>query len=162
MLLAITLLDKASKVCGSDSELARQMGLHRVDISQMRSGKRTITPETAAELADIAGEDAREAAISAILERAKGTRREGVLREVLGKALAAGVAGVLVFSYSADSNSSTVSKRKSEFFVNSIYIVECLRRVLSSALKLLRFATWGKSPIPPLPIRKMQKDHAFL
>ena len=108
----ITLIDKASKVCGGDSALADRMGVKANVISMLRHG-RTITPETAAELADIAGEDAREAAIAAILDRAKGTRREGVLREVLGKALAAGVAGVLVFSYNADSISDTATTKVS-------------------------------------------------
>ena len=101
------LIDKASEVCGSDSKLAERMGVHRVVIAEMRSGKRSISPATAAELADIAGEDAREAAIAAILEGAKGTRREGVLRDILGKALAAGVAAMLVISYSEGSNSAT-------------------------------------------------------
>lgn len=100
------LIDKASEVCGSDSKLAERMGVHRVVIAEMRSGKRSISPATAAELADIAGEDAREAAIAAILEGAKGTRREGVLRDILGKALAAGVAAMLVISYSEGSNSA--------------------------------------------------------
>ncbi|MBH1976862.1 MAG: hypothetical protein I8H67_00735 [Comamonadaceae bacterium] len=98
------LIDKAAKVCGSDSKLAERMGVHRVVIAEMRAGKRNISPATAAELADIAGDDAREAVIAAVLESAKGTRRENVLREILGKALAAGVAGMLVFSYSEDSN----------------------------------------------------------
>ena len=81
------------------------MGISKALISLMRSGERGITPGTAAELADIAGDDAREAAIAAVIEGAKGTRRESVLREILGKAIAAGVAGVLAFSYSGDSNS---------------------------------------------------------
>lgn len=103
-----TLIDKASKVCGSDQALAKRIGVLPSVISMLRR-ERTITPETAAELADIAGEDAREAAIQAIIERSKGTRREGVLREILGKALAAGVAGMLVFSYN-DGSISTIQK----------------------------------------------------
>lgn len=121
-----TLIDKAEKVCGSADALAARMGVKANVISMLKHG-RTITPETAAELADIAGEDAREAAIFAMLERAKGTRREGVLREVLGKAQAAGVAAVLVFSYNGDSNSATAMTRKpteSVKTVNSLYIVE--------------------------------------
>ena len=107
------LIDKAAEVCGSDSKLAERMGVHRVVIAEMRSGKRSISPATAAELADIAGEDAREAAITAILEGAKGTRREGVLRDILGKALAAGVAGMLVISYSDGLISATEKIAKS-------------------------------------------------
>ena len=115
-----TLIDKASEICGGDAALARRMGISRALVSLMRSGDRKITPETAAELADIAGDDAREAAISALLENAKGTRRESVLREILGKALAAGVAGMLVFFYSGDSISAT---KKIARTVDTLYIV---------------------------------------
>lgn len=100
------LIDKASKVCGSDSALAERIGIPRQNIYLMRTGKRQVSPATAAELADIAGEDAREATIAAVIEGARGTRREGVLREILGKALAAGVGGMLVFSYSGDSKAA--------------------------------------------------------
>jgi len=125
-----TLIDKATEVCGSTNALAERMGVKPNVISMLRAG-RTITPETAAELADIAGEDAREAAIQAILERAKGTRREGVLREVLGKALAAGVAGMLVFSYSSDSIAATVkiaAKANMRYIVK--YVTRAVRRML--------------------------------
>lgn len=122
-----TLIDKAAKVCGSDAALAKRMGVKPTVISMLRHG-RTITPETAAELADIAGEDARDAAIQAVLERSKGTRREGVLREILGKALAAGVAGMLVFSYNDDSTSTFPNTAKSDKDVNQLYIVEYLMR----------------------------------
>lgn len=106
------LIDKAAKVCGGDQQLADRLGIARPNISLMRSGKRAISPATAAELADIAGEDAREAVITAVLEGAKGTRREGTLRNILGKALAAGVAAMLVISYSDGSNFATDSIAK--------------------------------------------------
>lgn len=118
-----TLIDKASEMCGSDSALARRMGIHQPDIAAMRSGKRKISPATAAELADIAGEDAREAAIAAVIESAKGTRREGAVREILGKALAAGVAGMSLISYSGGWNSDTEMTQKSNFSVNNSHIV---------------------------------------
>jgi transcriptional regulator with XRE-family HTH domain len=120
MQYVITLIDKASKVCGSDSKLAEKMGIHRVAISEMRAGKRAISPATAAELADIAGDDAREAAINAIIESAKGTRRESVLREILGKALVVGVVGMLAISYNGDSISAT---KKIANKLDSLYIV---------------------------------------
>ena len=101
------LIDKAAKKCGSDQALADRLGIARPNISLMRAGKRQISPATAAELADIAGEDARQAAIDAVIESAKGTRREGVLREILGKGLAVGVAGLLAISYSGESIPAT-------------------------------------------------------
>ena len=114
------LIDRASEMCGGDSALAEKMGIPRQNVYLMRTGKRPISPATAAELADIAGDDAREAAIEAIIESAKGTRRESVLREILGKALAAGVAGMLVFFYSGDSISAT---KKIARTIDSLYIV---------------------------------------
>lgn len=82
-----TLIDKASKVCGSDKALAHRMGIYQADVSHLRNGKRPFSPEIAAELADIAGEDAKQAALDAIIVRAVGTRKEGVMQEILGKNL---------------------------------------------------------------------------
>lgn len=136
----LSLIDKASKVCGSDSELARRMGVHRVAIAEMRSGKRKISPETAAELADLAGDDAREAAIQTMIENAKGTRREGALREILGKALAAGVAGLLVFSYSPGPAEAKDSASFDVIRVNPLYILEYFKRLKRSVQSLLAMA----------------------
>lgn len=139
-----SLIDKASKVCGNDSKLAERMGIHRVAISEMRAGRRAISPATAAELADIAGDDAREAAIEAIIESAKGTRRESVLREILGKALAAGVVGMWVFSYNGDSISAT---EKIATKLDSLYIVSSRRiwrRVLQQIERIVK--AWCVSP----------------
>lgn len=141
------LIDKASKVCGSDTALAERMGIERPNLSLMRSGKRAISPATAAELADIAGEDAREAAIAAVIESAKGTRREGVVREILGKAIAAGVAGLLVFSYSGDSIYATKTLAKNDASVNdSIHrIYSLLRRAAVRLRAALRLHPCGAS-----------------
>lgn len=126
-----TLIDKASNVCGSDSKLAERMGVHRVVIAEMRNGKRAISPATAAELADIAGDDAREAAIAAIIEGAKGTRRESTLRNILGKALAAGVAAMLVISYKDDSISTmeTIAKSDTPVYFSIHRIYSMLRKI---------------------------------
>ena len=126
-----TLIDKAVEVCGSVDALAERMGVQANVISMLKKG-RTITPETAAELADIAGLDARHAAILAIIVRAKGTRREGAMREILGKGLAAGVAAMLLFFYETDSNSSTVERSAGTKRVNRLHIVACLARCFRS------------------------------
>lgn len=117
------LIDKASEMCGGDSALAERMGIPRQNVYLMRTGKRPISPATAAELADIAGDDARQAAIDAIIESAKGTRREGVLREILGKALAAGVAAMCLFFYSADSTYAMERVATSNSAFTNVYIV---------------------------------------
>ena len=102
-----TLIDKASKMCGSDAELCRRAEISPALLSLMRANKRSMSPATAAVLADIAGEDAREIALDAVIESAKGTRLEKTVREILGKALAAGVAAMWLFSYSGDSAAAT-------------------------------------------------------
>lgn len=141
------LIDKASKVCGGDSALAEKMGIPRQNVYLMRAGKRPISPATAAELADIAGDDAREAAIAAVIESAKGTRRESVLREILGKAIAAGVAGLLVYSYSGDSISTMETiAAKADTTLNPIHrIYSLIRRAAVRLRAALRLHPCGAS-----------------
>lgn len=107
MQYAESLIDKAIEKCGSAAELARKMGIDRAEVTKLRQGKRPLSPELAAELADIAGDDAREAAIHAIIDRNADGRKGHLLREILGKALAAGVVGMSVSSYNGDSISAT-------------------------------------------------------
>jgi hypothetical protein len=93
------------------------MGIHSQTLSAMKKN-RTITPETAAELAAIAGENPREAAISAIIERAQGTRRGEVLKAILGKAtMAAGVVTVLLLS-GPDASASRLPTFHDVYYVN--------------------------------------------
>lgn len=80
----ISLIDMASKVCGSDALLAIRMETAQTVISDMRCGRRTVSPETAVELADIAGISPLSALAMAVLERCKGTRREETLTRILG------------------------------------------------------------------------------
>lgn len=150
-----SLIDSASEICGGDSALAKRMGVAQSVISDLRHDRRTITPETAAELADIAGVDALQAMADAVIARNKGTRREGVLREILGKALVAGVAGVLVFSYSSDSISATASKTNNAGSFTEIHIVEhggsIFRLLFAGLRRLARRVTMGCSPYPQQP-----------
>ncbi|WP_287802835.1 hypothetical protein [Diaphorobacter sp.] len=106
MKIAETLIDKASKMCGSDAALARRMGIYPADVSRLRAGKRPLSPELAAEIAEIAGEDARQAVIDAIIERNADSRKGALLREILGKGQAAGGAAMCHISYSEGSISA--------------------------------------------------------
>lgn len=87
-------------MCGSDAALARRMGIYPADVSRLRAGKRPLSPELAAEIAEIAGEDARQAVIDAIIERNADSRKGALLREILGKGQAAGGAAMCHISYS--------------------------------------------------------------
>lgn len=137
------LIDKASKVCGSDQELADRIGTARPNISLMRAGKRAISPATAAELADIAGVDVDYAMKLAVLESVKGTRREAKLREILGKGLAAGAVAMLATSYSSAANASLGNEAQLSRGFNNVYIVsfwvQRLRQALSVRRRLARF-----------------------
>ena len=78
-----TLIDTASKLCGSDTELAYQLGVHNTLISHMRSGKRNVTPETAAKLAQLLGGDTRLAAVNAVIAASKSKRVRKMLQQEL-------------------------------------------------------------------------------
>lgn len=136
----LTLIDKASEMCGGDAKLARRMGVAQSVISDMRHRGRTITPETAIELADIAGVNPLEAMADAVLERSKGTRREGVLREILGKALATGAAATLLISYSANANSETASTPKSETGLTKSLLYCRISTLFRAGSTLIRWA----------------------
>lgn len=139
------LIDNAIEKCGSAAELARRMGIDRAEITKLRQGKRPISPELAAELADIAGEDAREAAIHAIIERNADGRKGHLLKEILGKAIAAGVAGLLVFSYSGDSISATekIAKKADPVYFSIHRIYSTVRRAAARLLAALRLRPCG-------------------
>ena len=144
MQYAESLIDKAIESCGSAAELARKMGIDRAEVTKLKQGKRPLSPELAAELADIAGDDAREAAIHAIIERNAEGRKGHLLREILGKALAAGVAGMWVFFYSGDSISATKTIART---LDSLYIVSSRRiwrRVLQQIGRIVK--AWCVSP----------------
>lgn len=121
------LIDMASEVCLSDAELARRLHVSRATISMMRSDKLKVSPEMAAMLADIAGGDAVEAMIAAVIEGAKGTAREALLRDILGKERAAGGVEVSDISYSGDLTKATETRQealsKSKRPIHRIYSV---------------------------------------
>lgn len=99
------------------------MGVQRSEVTELKTGKRPLSPELAAELADIAGEDARQAVIDAVIERSQGTRKGQVLREILGKGLHAGAGVTLLLSYSSDSLWHTVSRTTVTILVDALRIV---------------------------------------
>lgn len=145
MKLGQTLIDKASKNCGSDAALARKMGIYPADVSNLRAGKRALSPELAAEIAEIAGEDARQAVIDAVIERNLGTKKGSVLKEILGKVLAAGGVAVLAFFYSGDSISAMKSIAKNDLTIyDSIHrIYSNIRRAAVHLLAALRLRPCG-------------------
>lgn len=139
----ITLIDKASEMCGSDAALARRIGTKPPAISEMRAGKREISPETAALLADIAHVDAREAVIQAVIERNKTGPKAEMIREILGKATAAGAAAMLLIYYGAplDTASDLVAAQLTPLHIVLSGIAAFLAHGLEPVLARLSRAT---------------------
>lgn len=135
MQYGVMLLDKASKICGSDEKLAKRLGTSRPNISLMRAGKRAISPVTAAELADIANEDVTYAVNMAMLESVRGTPKENRIRDILGKALAAGAVAMLATGSNAGQSGFINSAAKSTYDVTKIYIVSIRRWLAGFARK---------------------------
>lgn len=109
----LSLIDKAGEKCGSFYQLAKIAGTYESAISSMRAGNRPVPMSLVPILAEIAGVDVHEAIDRVMIEQEKNPKRRGQLVEILGKAVAAGVAGMLVFSYSSDSISTTVTEKNS-------------------------------------------------
>lgn len=118
-----TLIDKADKMCGGTSKLAEVLGTAPQNVSLMKAGKRPISPATAAELADLVGEDVNEAIKLAVFESVKGTRRESKMREILGKAVAAGAVAMLASGCNAEPSGYTNNLSKPSSDVTNRYIV---------------------------------------
>lgn len=127
------LIDKAGKMCGSFYKLSQVTGWPEGNISKVRAGKRQMPAEWAPVLADIAGEDPREALARVVAEQAPEWSR---VRAILGGARAAGAAVMLLFfvvlALLPQSNAYASGKPR----VNTLYIVECgraLRRLFFRA-----------------------------
>ena len=110
MQLGKTLIDKATKVCGSETAVAKRIGTSQQALSSMKHGKREISPETAVLLADIAKENAIQAMIDAVIERNKTGQKAEKIRAILGKGLAVGGAAMLVFFCGGITNGATEAR----------------------------------------------------
>lgn len=69
-----SLIDKAINVCGGVSKLAQRLEMKANVVSMHRAG-RPLSPETACEMAHMTGDDVCEAAVIAMIFRAKGRRK---------------------------------------------------------------------------------------
>jgi hypothetical protein len=123
MTYSISLIDRAGEKCGSFYALSKRIDLAQSTITEIRKGKRPLPVDVVPELAELAGVNVDDAIHQVLMERAAGTKREGVLREILGKSLVAGVAAMSLFSYSDSAISGQASTPKSERGVNKSFIV---------------------------------------
>lgn len=131
-----TLIDKAGKVCGSFYKLSKELGASESNISSVRAGRRALPLEWVPVLAEITGEDPREALARAMAERLpEGSRA----RAILGGVTAAGGAVMLLFFVVLGLLLPSNTYAKAGTQVNTLYIVECwcsLRRLFFMARRL--------------------------
>lgn len=122
-------------MCSSDAELARRLGISPTLLSLMRSHDRAITTDTALKLGEMLNMEARDALELAAIHNDV----HGKFRDYLGKALAAGVAAVLVFSY-ADLPISAMESAASELTI--LHIVSSSLAMIA-ALRVLNAPFFG-------------------
>lgn len=124
------LIDKAGETCGTFYRLHKETGFPQSTISEIRAGKRLLPLEWVPVLAEIARVDPRDALARVLAERLpEGSRA----RAILGGAIAAGVAAVLLLCVILGlllPLNSYAGVRDDRARVNPVYIVECLRKLL--------------------------------
>lgn len=133
-----TLIDRASKLCGSDTALSKELGCSRSLVCLMKKGERSVTPEMAIILADMLGEDVDLALKQAHIAASVLSKNGGKIRDILGKGLAAGAVAMSAISYSASTNAYTLQSTKIANEVTGIYIVSI--RALSRLFSKFRSA----------------------
>lgn len=117
-----SLLDKASKIYGSDYKLCKACGWPSSNMSAIRGKRRAVPLEWVPVLAEIAGEEPREALARCMAERLpEGSRA----RAILGGVRAAGVAVTLLFFVSLAQLLPSSAYARGAAGVNPLYIVEC-------------------------------------
>ena len=85
-----SLIERAASIAGSEYKLAQVLGMQQPTISAWKAGKRACSPTDRAALADIAGGNAAEEALEAVLagidlETPKGQRASAALTKAMAK-----------------------------------------------------------------------------
>lgn len=169
MELAKTLIAKAIRMCGGNqAELARKMNVPPARITDWKTGTRVMSPEDAALMADIAHEDAVQAAIDQMIERNAGTEKGRRLIDVLGKAAAAGVVATLGFSYSVMPTSAMgdTTTAADDLTETHIVLLSWMRRLRSLLSKVVRarglrgLPQWGRPRSKPRRSTPLQRPRS--
>lgn len=85
MLLVETLIAKAAEKQGSQAALARELGVHRAQITNWKNGTDKCQPADLAAIAYLAGYNALNVLAAATLKEYEGTQKGAVLNAALGK-----------------------------------------------------------------------------
>ena len=89
MTLVETLIAKASEKTGSQAALARELGVHRAQITNWKNGTDKCQPADLAAIAYLAGYNALNVLAAATLKEHEGTQKGVVLNAALGKEIPA-------------------------------------------------------------------------
>ena len=124
----LALIDRAAEKCGGSAyKLAKAWGVSQTMITLIRKGERKLPLRRVPKLAELAGVEPREAMLRVAEEQSAEGSEE---RDLLGKALAATVAAMLLFFVSLapllPSQSYAAVMTQSHKLTN-LYIVEYLR-----------------------------------
>ncbi|MBD7959326.1 YdaS family helix-turn-helix protein [Comamonas avium] len=85
MTLVELLIAKAAEKQGSQAALARELGVHRAQITNWKNGNDKCQPADLAAIAYLAGYSALNVLAAATLKEHEGTQKGSVLNEALGK-----------------------------------------------------------------------------
>jgi len=85
MKLVETLIAKAAEKQGSQAAVARELGVHRAQITNWKNGSDKCQPADLAAIAYLAGYNALNVLAAATLKEYEGTQKGAVLNEALGK-----------------------------------------------------------------------------
>lgn len=79
-----TLIDKAAEKCGGLRRLAEQLDESSSYLSNVRTGKKPISPGIAARIATVAGLDAKRIALEALVSQEKDRQKQIALAAAFG------------------------------------------------------------------------------
>jgi len=79
-----TLIDKAAHLCGSRYRLAMRINESESNLSKMARGQRIVTPRVAARLAEIVGDNPKDAACVALVYAEKDPEKRAELARLFG------------------------------------------------------------------------------
>lgn len=103
-----TLISRAIENGYSVYRLHKMTGVSEGNLYEMRDGKRAVTPALAGQLAELLGDDPREAALSAVVSQAKPERQSALQK--LFKLAPTAAAALVVITLGAPSPSAAAAQ----------------------------------------------------
>lgn len=122
------LIDDAVKMCGSEAELARRLGVDFQNVNAWHKGRRVMSPETVTAICDVLGlpgEETRQWVALALIENPKNKDKSEMLKRALFACWLAGVTSLCAFQTDARATTNTSSPGiyRGMSVIDTIYIV---------------------------------------